>query len=221
MGRTSESEHQRPFGVPCNVAKSGAAVLTLASAPGIVKQSSQALIDASNAHAGHAGRPMIAFVQWLQGSPWSLAVRQTSWLIPLMQTLHILANGLVLSVIIMIDLRVWRRAGAEPLSDRVRRLLPWLWTALAVLTATGLVLVLSTPRRTLLDTTFQVKMVIMAVAIVATVALGMLLRRIAPEPATTGRMTSIVASVAGAATLLLWLGATIAGRGRWIANVIG
>jgi len=81
--------------------------------------------------------------------------------------------------------------------------------------------VLSTPRRTLLDTTFQVKMLIMAIAIVATVALGMLLRRIAPEPATTGRMTSIVASVAGAATLLLWLGATIAGRGRWIANVIG
>ena len=41
------------------------------------------------------------------------------------------------------------------------------------------------------------------------------------EPASAGRMTGVVASVAGAATLLLWLGATIAGRGRWIANVIG
>src|SRR5262245_15794080 len=164
---------------------------------------------------------MIAFVQWLQGSPWSLAVRQISWLIPLMQTLHILANGLVLSVIVMIDLRVWRRSGAEPLADRVRRLLPWLWWALGVLTVTGLVLVLSTPRRTLLDPTFHVKMLIMAVAIVATIALGVMLRRIAPEPASAGRMTGIFASIAGAATLLLWLGATIAGRGRWIANVIG
>jgi uncharacterized membrane protein SirB2 len=164
---------------------------------------------------------MIAFVQWLQGSPWSLAVRQISWLIPLMQTLHILANGLVLSVIIMINLRVWRRAGAEPLADRVRRLLPWLWAALGVLTATGLVLVLSTPRRTLLDPTFQVKMLIMVVAIVVTVVLAAALRRVVPEPATAGRMTGILASVAGAATLLLWFGATIAGRGRWIANVIG
>ena len=164
---------------------------------------------------------MIAFVQWLQGSPWSLAVRQISWLIPLMQTLHILANGLVLSVIIMIDLRVWRRSGDEPLTDRVRRLLPWLWTALAVLTATGLVLVLSTPRRTLLDPTFQVKMLIMAVAIVATVALAAMLRRVTPEPAAAGRVTGILAGIVGAATLLLWLGATIAGRGRWIANVIG
>jgi hypothetical protein len=48
-----------------------------------------------------------------------------------------------------------------------------------------------------------------------------MLRRLAPERVSTGRMTGILASVAGAATLLLWLGATIAGRGRWIANVIG
>jgi hypothetical protein len=65
---------------------------------------------------------MIAFIQWLQSTPLSLSVRRISWLIPMMQTLHILANGLVLSAIIMIDLRVWRRAGAEPLADRVRGL---------------------------------------------------------------------------------------------------
>ena len=164
---------------------------------------------------------MIAFIQWLQGTPLSLSVRRISWLIPMMQTLHILANGLVLSAIIMIDLRVWRRSGAEPLADRVRRLLPWLWAALGVLTVTGLVLVLGTPRRTLLDPTFQVKMLIMLVAIVATLALTAVLRRVAPERVAAGRMTGIFASVAGAATLLLWLGATIAGRGRWIANVIG
>jgi hypothetical protein len=61
----------------------------------------------------------------------------------------------------------------------------------------------------------------MLVAIVATVALAVMLRRVAPERASAGRMSGILASVAGAATLLLWLGATIAGRGRWIANVIG
>ena len=118
-------------------------------------------------------------------------------------------------------LRVWRRSGAEPLADRIRRLLPWLWGALGVLTATGLVLVLGTPRRTLLDPTFQVKMLIMLVAIVATIALAAMLRRVMPEPATAGRMTGILAGIAGAATLMLWLGATVAGRGRWIANVIG
>jgi hypothetical protein len=168
-----------------------------------------------------AGRLMIAFIQWLQSTPLSLSVRRIGWLIPMMQTLHILANGLVLSAIIMIDLRVWRRTGAEPLADRVRRLLPWLWGALGVLTATGLVLVLGAPRRTLLDPTFHVKMLIMLVAIVATVALAVMLRRAAPERASAGRMSGILASVAGAATLMLWLGATIAGRGRWIANVIG
>ena len=159
---------------------------------------------------------MIAFVQWLQGSPWSLAVRQISWLIPLMQTLHILANGLVLSAIIMIGLRAWG-SQTEPLGERLRRLLPWLWAAMGVLTATGLVLILGTPRRTLLDKTFQVKMLIVAVALVATLALAAMLRRAAPDGASAGR----VAGALAAATLLLWLSATFAGRGRWIANVIG
>jgi hypothetical protein len=159
---------------------------------------------------------MIAFVQWLQGSPWSLAVRQISWLIPLMQTLHILANGLVLSAIVMIGLRAWG-SRAEPLSDRVRRLMPWLWVGMGVLTATGLVLILGTPRRTLLDKTFQVKMLIMAVAIAATLALAAMLRRRAPDSVSAGRVGGALA----AATLLLWLSATFAGRGRWIANFIG
>jgi len=159
---------------------------------------------------------MIAFVQWLQASPWSLAVRQISWLIPLMQTLHILANGLVLSAIIMIGLRAWG-SRAEPLGDRLRRVLPWLWAAMGMLTATGLVLILATPRRTLLDKTFQVKMLIMAVAIVATVALAAMLRRTTPDGVTAGRVGGALA----AATLLLWLSVTFAGRGRWIANFIG
>ena len=159
---------------------------------------------------------MIAFVQWLQGSPWSLAVRQISWLIPLMQTLHILANGLVLSAIVMIGLRAWG-SRAEPLGDRVRRVLPWLWAAMGVLTATGLVLILATPRRTLLDKTFQVKMLIMAVAIVATVALAAMLRRTTSDGASAGRIGGTLA----ATTLLLWLSVTFAGRGRWIANFIG
>jgi uncharacterized membrane protein len=159
---------------------------------------------------------MIAFVQWLQGSPWSLAVRQISWLIPLMQVLHILANGLVLAAIVMIGLRTWG-SRAEPLGDRLRRHLPWLWAAMGVLTATGLVLILSTPRRTLLDKTFQVKMLIMAVAIAATLVLAAMLRRAAPDGASAGRLAGTLA----AATLLLWLSATLAGRGRWIANFIG
>jgi len=160
---------------------------------------------------------MITFVQWLQGTPISLGVRQISWLIPLMQTLHILANGLVLSAIIMLDLRVWGRSRAEPVAERARRMLHWLWAAMGLLTTTGLVLILGTPRRTLLDKTFQVKMLILAAAIAATVALALMLRRATPDGASAGRMAGTLA----AATLLLWLSVTLAGRGRWIGNFIG
>src|SRR5438552_17535167 len=98
-----------------------------------------------------AGWPLIACINGRHITPWCLSVRRIGWLIPMMQTLHILANGLVLSAIIMINLRVWRRAGAEQLADRVRRLLTWLWSALGVLTVTGLVLVLGKLRRSMME----------------------------------------------------------------------
>ena len=60
-------------------------------------------------------------------------------------------------------------------------------------------------------------MLIMAAAIAATLVLAAMLRRAAPDGASAGRLAGTLA----AATLLLWLSATLAGRGRWIANFIG
>ena len=156
---------------------------------------------------------MVTFVQWLQSTPLSLTIRKISWLIPLLQTLHILANALVLAAVVMIGLRVWGWSRAEPALERARRFLPWIWAAMGVLTATGIVLIIAAPRRTLLDRTFQVKMLIMVLAIGATLALVATLRR---EPWDRSRATSVVA----VASLLLWIGATVAGRGRWIGNLL-
>ena len=162
---------------------------------------------------------MMAFVQWLQASPLSLSIRRIGWIIPVLHILHILANGLVLSAMIMIDMRMWGWSRAEPSRQRARRFLPWLWAAMAVLTATGIVLTLSAPRRTLLDPSFQVKMAMMGIAIVATIAFGIALRRHG-EAWDDIHSRHRIASVFAAATLVLWIGVTLAGRGRWIAGIL-
>ena len=112
---------------------------------------------------------MRAFVQWLQATPLSRTIRKIGWVIPMLQTLHILAIGLVLAAVVMIDMRVWGWSRSEPLALRARRCRPLIWAAMGVRTATGIADQV-TPRRTLLDLTFQVKMLMMVVAIAATLS---------------------------------------------------
>ena len=90
-----------------------------------------------------------------------LTVRRTLWVIPLMSTIHILAIGMVLSSVIMIDLRVWGVSRSQTLVQSAKRFTPWLWVGMVLLVVSGLGLTISQARRTLLDPSFHIKMVLM------------------------------------------------------------
>ena len=157
-------------------------------------------------------------VQWLASLPLSLSIRRVSWAIPLMQTLHILAIGMVLSSVIMIDLRLWGLSRSHTLVQSAHRFVPWIWVAMVLLTVTGVMLTIAAPRRILLDPSFQVKMLLMVVAMAATLAFQVALRRnhLRWDNGGAGWMTSLVA----AAILMLWIAVTLAGRGRWIVGLL-
>lgn len=162
---------------------------------------------------------MMEYVQWLQTSALSLSIRRIGWIIPVMHVLHILATGLVLSALIMINHRVWGWSRTEPSRQRARRFWPWLWVSMVLLTLTGIVITLSAPRRTLLDPSFQVKMAMMGIGLVATVAFGIALRRYG-EAWDNVQSKHKMASTFAALTLVLWIGVTLAGRGRWIVGFL-
>src|SRR5262249_26251409 len=128
------------------------------------------------------------------------------------------ATGLVLSALIMINHRVWGWSQAEPSCVRARRFWPWLWASMLMLTLTGIYLTLSAPRRTLLDPSFHVKMAMMGIGLVATFAFGLALRRYgeAWDSASSKKMVSTFAAF----TLVLWMGVTLASRGRWLVGFL-
>jgi uncharacterized membrane protein len=159
---------------------------------------------------------MLELIAWLTGLPLSLAIRRSTWLIPLAQTIHILAVGVVMSSVFMMDLRAWGYARSQTLAQSAHRFGPWIWAAMVPMIATGIALVLAAPRRTLLDPAFQVKILLMPIAIALTIALQMAMRRTRVEAASAGPITAVIA----AAALLLWLVVTLAGRGRWIGNIL-
>jgi hypothetical protein len=159
---------------------------------------------------------MVELAAWLASLPFSQAIRKISWLVPWLQVVHILANGMILSAVIMIDFRIWGISRSQTSIAMARRFQPWIWLGLVLLTVSGILLILFAPRRSLTDLAFQVKMVTMGLAIAATIGLSFALR-----PGTQSwdgnpgghKATSVLAAL----TLILWIVVTLAGRGRWFA----
>lgn len=109
------------------------------------------------------------FSDWLYATPISTAIRETTWIIPNVQTIHILAIAVVIGSALATELRF---AGVfatdcQP-ADVLRRYLPWTRRALIVLLATGLILVVAEPGRTLGNAVFWTKMALVAGASLVT-----------------------------------------------------
>jgi cytochrome bd-type quinol oxidase subunit 2 len=161
---------------------------------------------------------MADLAQWLTGLPLGVMMRHYGWLFPLLQTLHILATGLVMSATIMISLRLWRVSKTQSIAARAHRYLPWIWWSLVVLTLTGAALIVGNPR-SLRDPALPVKLWLTLAAIIVTLALALMMRNGDRFEKRAGG--HLMMSVAAAATLILWLGVTFLGRGRWIFNFLG
>lgn len=145
------------------------------------------------------------FGEWLSATPFSQAIQVTSWAIPGIQTVHIIALASLCGCAIALALNVLGKGfGAEPASRLVPRFAAAIGILLLVLLATGALLIIAEPGRTITNPAFYLKISLLAVAAALTWWLSRSARRGAgPSPART---------VAAAATLLLWAGVMFAGR---------
>ena len=138
------------------------------------------------------------FCSWLEHTPLSQTIQSTSWVVPAVQTIHILAIAAVMSSVLMLDLRLLGVVGTDqPLARVTSRFRPVIWWTLPVLLATGAVMIIGEPARSLANPVFQLKMLLLLAAIAVTVAFH------------EGPRIIAVLSLA------LWIGIVFAGR--WIA----
>jgi hypothetical protein len=151
------------------------------------------------------------FCKWLESTPLSVLCAATSWVVPTVQSIHILGVCVAFASMSMLSLRllgVWGRR--RPVTVIAVPVLSWLWPALAALLLTGMVMVLAEPERELLNGTFRLKMALVAAAAVTGWALSSSLAR---RPQRWD--ASPAAKPLGIALFVLW--AAIVVCGRWIA----
>jgi hypothetical protein len=153
--------------------------------------------------------------QWIDHTALSQAIQATKWVVPTVQTVHILAIAVVASSALMIDLRLigvfWAN---RPMNAVSSRFLPLVWWPLLILAATGAIMITAEPARSLKNPAFQLKMVLLVAALIVTGLFQFLQRRNAAfgdlhaGPRAAAAMLAIV-------SMLLW--SSIIFAGRWIA----
>lgn len=152
------------------------------------------------------------FCEWLGNTPLSMAIQNAFWVIPVVQTVHILAIAVVMSSVVMLNLRLLGVAGRRlPFADVARRFLPWVWGAVVVLLASGSVLIIGEPGRELLSPMFWLKMSMLSGALILT---GMVQLALGSHRGFWERRRGLAALTA-VVSLGLWVG--ILAAGRWIA----
>lgn len=155
---------------------------------------------------------LTALSKWLAATSLSHFIQITSWVIPTLQTIHILCVAVLFSSAVLVDLRLLRLLQRDvPLPDVARRFLPPIWPVLAVLLVTGSLLIVGEPHRSLINVTFYLKMGLLLAGILVT---ALLQRSFAAAPA-YWQQPRAVGQLAAVASLVIWCGVLFAGR--WIA----
>jgi hypothetical protein len=151
---------------------------------------------------------LLPFYQWCEGLAMSQAYRDSTYLFPLTQALHILAVTVFVGAIVIGDLRLlgWGPIGQSraSIARSAQRVL--LWAGLAVL-VTGIPQFTTNALTYHRSWLFVFKMYLLAAALLFTVTVR---QRVAV--ADEGRLPSWVPRVVGAVSLVLWMGVTISGR---------
>jgi hypothetical protein len=154
---------------------------------------------------------LLEFCAYLENTPLALAIQDSFWAVPIMQTVHILAISALLIAMLMINLRVLNIASkSDSISVVISRYNRIVWFALPVLLISGSILIVGEPARSLANPAYQLKMVMLLAAIVITFSIQ---KMGSTNPSLMQAQGDI--KVLALFSLLLWFG--IVACGRWIA----
>ena len=151
-------------------------------------------------------------LEWLAATRWSVALHESIYVWPLLESLHVLCLALFAGTTAMLDLRLLGAAMTHiPASAFTQRLLPWTRGAFVIMVVTGVLLFTATPVTYYNDLSFRIKLVLMAAAGLNVWLFHARARRriadwdLAVIPPNAARVAALV-------SLAAWAGVVIAGR---------
>lgn len=155
---------------------------------------------------------MLEFCKWLEQTPVGAVVRESLWLFPVIEIVHLLGMTALVATVAAFDLRLlgWAMR-AQRVSALAGRLLPWSWAGFAVQVVTGTLLFSSEAVHLYANPAFRMKLVLIFLAGVHALVFHWTVYR---DVATWDESAALPfpAKVAGLVSILIWIGVVAAGR---------
>jgi len=152
----------------------------------------------------------LAMARALEHTPLAVTIAKSTWLFPLIETLHVLAFTVVVGSVAMLDVRLLGLGNMRrPLHELFRSVLPWTWIAFIVAAICGALLFSSKASTYYVNLPFRIKFACLALAAVNMIVF----HSGAGDIPNLGRPPAR-ARIAGVISLILWL--AIVASGRWI-----
>ncbi len=155
--------------------------------------------------------------QSLEATPFGAAIRESLWLFPAIETVHLLGMAVLVVMIAAFDLRLLGLAlRAASVQDLAGRLFPWAWAGFLIQVITGFLLFSSEATKMAVNPAFRLKMLLIVLAGLHALAFRVVASRRMPSWNVT-TPTPILAKLSGIVSLALWIG--IVAAGRWIGFI--
>jgi hypothetical protein len=148
---------------------------------------------------------------WVERSQLGTMLRESAWLYPAVEVCHILGFVVLVGAAAMFDLRLLGLSSAVSVHALARHLLPWARAGLGLAAPTGVLLFISDAASLAVNPAFQVKLMLIALAILNTLVFHRWTGR-SMASWDVGRPTPVSAKLAGIVSLVLWCGVVIGGR---------
>jgi Family of unknown function (DUF6644) len=155
---------------------------------------------------------VLRFCQWLGDTPWSVALHESIWGYPIVESVHVLTLCLFLGLAVMMDLRLLGVTMRKmPVSETIERLVPWTIAGFVIMVISGSLLFFAIPVKTYLNIFFRLKVVFLILAGINTTVFHRITQANIAEwdhdPVPPFR-----ARLAGGVSLALWGCIVVAGR---------
>jgi len=159
-----------------------------------------------------------ALLAWIEALPISLAMKESAWLFPAFESVHVIAISLVVGSIAIVDLRLLGlTSNKKPVSELAGEILPWTWGLFCIALLSGAMMFCANAAGYFDNTPFRLKMLFLVLAGL-NMAMFHLFAYRSVHLWDHGTPTAAGAKVAGGLSLLLWIGVVL--FGRWIGFTI-
>ncbi len=148
------------------------------------------------------------YLLWLEGTPFSIWIRESGPAFFGSLILHSVAMGFVVGVHVAMNLRILGMAPGIPLS-LMRRFFPVFWVGLVFVSLSGVLLLIAYPAKALTNPVFYLKLSAIVIALFITRSLA---KGVLQDPSYDVEPAPKKARVLATVSIFLWAGAVTSGR---------